>query len=66
MADLFVLTSLDQLLLILKIRFTFVAKQATLKRRSTVLSLPLKLMFPSLTNKGTLIEGKVIEYEVEH
>jgi len=30
----------------LKILFTFVTKQATLMRRSTVLSLPLQLEFP--------------------
>ncbi len=44
--DLLVLTSLDQLLFILKILFSFVTKQATLKRRSTVLSLPPYLVFP--------------------
>ncbi len=45
--DLLVLTSLDQLLFILKILFTYVTKQAaTLMRRSTVLSLPLQLVFP--------------------
>jgi len=44
--DLLALTSLDQLISILKILFTFVAKQATLMRRSTVLSLPLQLVFP--------------------
>jgi hypothetical protein len=41
-----VLTSLDQLLLILKITFVFFTKQATLLRSSTVLSLPLQLVFP--------------------
>jgi len=30
----------------LKILFTFITKQATLKRSSTVLSLPLQLVFP--------------------
>ncbi len=40
--DLFALTSLDQLLFVLKILFTYVTKQATLMRRSTVLSLPLQ------------------------
>jgi hypothetical protein len=44
--ELLVLTSLDQLLFILKILFTFFTKQATLMRRSTVLSLPLQLVFP--------------------
>jgi hypothetical protein len=38
--DLLVLTSLNQLLFILKILLTFVTKQPTLMRRSTVLSLP--------------------------
>jgi hypothetical protein len=38
---LLVLTSLDQLLLLLQTLFTFFTKQATLKRRFTVLSLPL-------------------------
>jgi hypothetical protein len=40
MVDLHVLTSLDQLLT-LKILFTLFLKQATLIRRSTLLSLPL-------------------------
>ncbi len=40
--DLLVLTSLDQLLFILKILFTFFTKQPTLMGRSTVLSLPLQ------------------------
>jgi hypothetical protein len=46
MVDLLVLTILDQLLSILKILFTFVAEQATLMRRSTVLSFSLQLVFP--------------------
>jgi hypothetical protein len=37
--DLLVLTSLDQLLFVYKILFTFFTKQATLIRMSTVLSL---------------------------
>ncbi len=45
-ADFLVLTSSDQLLFIVKILLTFVAKQATLMRRSTVRSLPLQLVFP--------------------
>jgi hypothetical protein len=45
MVDLLVLTSLDQLIFILKILFTFDTKQAILIRRSTVLSLPLQLVF---------------------
>jgi hypothetical protein len=44
--DLLVLTSLDQQLFTLKILFTFVTKQAKLMRRSTVLSLPVHLIFP--------------------
>jgi hypothetical protein len=44
--DLLVLTSLDQLLFILKILFMYLTKQATLSRRSTVLSLPCQLVFP--------------------
>ncbi len=47
-----VLTSLDLLLLILKLLFTFFTKQATLMRRSTVLSLPLKLKIPGLDLEG--------------
>ncbi len=35
------LTSLDQLIFKLEILFSFFTKQATLRRRSTVLSLPL-------------------------
>ncbi len=44
--DLLVLTSLDQLLLTLAKLFSFLTKQATLMRRSTVLSAPLQLVFP--------------------
>jgi hypothetical protein len=47
--DLLVLTSLDTLLFTLKILFPFDTKQATLMRRSTVLSLLLQLVFPGLT-----------------
>jgi hypothetical protein len=46
--DLLVLTSLDQLLLKLKILFTLLTKWAILTRRSTVLSIPLQLVFPVL------------------
>jgi hypothetical protein len=48
MVDLLVLTSLDQLIFILKILFNFVTEQATLTR-STVLSLPPQLEFLALT-----------------
>jgi len=44
--DLLALTSLDKLFFMLKILFNFVTKQATLMRRSTVLSLPHQLVFP--------------------
>ncbi len=44
--NLLVLTSLDQLLFKLKILWTFFTKQATLMRRSSVLSLPPQLVFP--------------------
>ncbi len=43
--DLLIRTSLDQLLLILKISFTLFTKHATLIRRSTVLRHPLRLVF---------------------
>ncbi len=43
---LLVLNSFDQLLFILKILFTFVTKQATLIRRSIVLSLSLQQVLP--------------------
>jgi hypothetical protein len=42
---LLVRTSLDQLLILLKILFAFLTKQAILIWRSTVLSLPLQLAF---------------------
>jgi hypothetical protein len=45
--DLLVLTSLDLLVFILKILFSFFTKQATLMTRSTVLSLPPQLVFPA-------------------
>jgi hypothetical protein len=43
--DLLVLTSLDELIFILKIIFSFFTKQATLMRRSTVQSLLPQLIF---------------------
>ncbi len=46
--DLLVLTSLDKLLVKLKILFTFLTKDATLMRRSTVLILPPQLVFPAV------------------
>jgi hypothetical protein len=45
--DLLVLTNLDHVVLIMKI-FTLVTKQVTLMRRSTILSLPVQLVFPGL------------------
>jgi hypothetical protein len=51
MIDFLVLTSLYQLLFILTIYFFFITKQALLKRRSTVLSLPLQLAFPGQTHR---------------
>ncbi len=44
--DLLVLISWYQLLLIKQLLFTFLQNQAALMRRSTVLSLPLQLVFP--------------------
>jgi hypothetical protein len=49
--DLLALTSLDQLLFTLKILFFFITKQATLTRRSMVLSLPVKLVFPGIADR---------------
>jgi hypothetical protein len=46
MIDLLVPTSLDQLLFILKLYFSFFTKQPLLMRRSTALSLPLQKGFP--------------------
>jgi hypothetical protein len=47
-ARLISLFSLDQLIFIFKIVVIFDAKQATLTRRSTVLSFPLQIVFPGL------------------
>ncbi len=44
--DLLVLTGSNHLDLEMKMYFTFFTKQATLTRRSTVLSFPLQLVFP--------------------
>jgi hypothetical protein len=44
--DLLVLTSLDPLLFKSEILFTYVTKQATLTKTSSVLSLPSQLVFP--------------------
>ncbi len=48
--DLVVLTRLDQLLSIFQTLFTFLQKQATIIRRSTLLSLSLQLAFLAETN----------------
>ncbi len=45
-----VLTSLDQLIIILKILFPFATKQATLIRRSIVPSLPVEIVFPDMVH----------------
>jgi len=50
--DLLVLISLEQLLLLWKYYLLIFTKQATLMRRSTVLSLPPLLVFPALTMKS--------------
>jgi hypothetical protein len=55
--DLLVLTSLNNMVLIMKILFTFVTKQAILERRSTVLSLPLQLGFPGEATHDPKIEA---------
>jgi hypothetical protein len=59
--DLLVLTSLDQLIFKLKILFAFVTKQATLMRRSTVLSLPLQIVFPApgLTRRDKTVQNSL-------
>ncbi len=44
--DLLVLTSLDHLIFMLKISFSFFTEHAALMRRSIVLSLPPQLVFP--------------------
>ncbi len=50
--NLLVPTSLDRLLFILKILFTFFTKQPTSIRRSIVLSLPPQLVFPWRNHSG--------------
>ncbi len=49
--DLLVLTSSGHPFFVVIILFTFVTKHATLMRRSTVLSLPLRLVFLAGTQK---------------
>jgi hypothetical protein len=57
MVDHLKLINLDQLLFILKMFLTFFTKQATLMRRSTVLTLPPHLVFPGLDNQWQM-DGK--------
>jgi len=57
--DLLVLTSLVQLIYIMKTLFRCLTKQATLFRRSTVLSLPLKLVSPARANASLHYENLV-------
>jgi hypothetical protein len=45
--DLFVQTSLDQLLLIMEALFTLFTKQGTLMRRLILIGHPLQLVFPA-------------------
>ncbi len=45
--DLLALTSLDQLIFILIMSYTFITKQATIMSRLTILSFPVKLAFPA-------------------
>ncbi len=61
--DLLVLTSLDQLILILKIVFTVVTKQAVLMRRSAVLILPLQLVFPGYTMEKFVLSQWVLRMQ---
>ncbi len=53
--DLLVLTSLDQLI-VYCILLTFVTKQDTLMRRSTLLSFPVELVFLGRTYECTRVE----------
>jgi hypothetical protein len=54
--DLLVLTSLDQVLFILKLYFSFFTKQPILMRRSTVRILPRQLVFPEGKNTVDLLQ----------
>ncbi len=65
--DLFVLTSLDKLILILKILFSFFTKQAALMRRSTVLSLSPQLIFPGCREaRGRFVKQKSFKSDWIH
>ncbi len=61
--DLLVLTSLDQLLLMMQTLFTFFTKQATLMRNLTMLSLPLQWVFLVLSLPPSGFRG-LIELKV--
>ncbi len=58
LVDVLVLTILDLVLYILKLLLTFFTKQATLMRRSTVLSISLQLVFPVCIGREVLLKGK--------
>jgi len=66
--DLLVLSSLDQLSFILKILFSSFTKQATLMRRSKVLSLSPQCVFPgisinlSTTRCSTRVNSRLLEW----
>ncbi len=63
MVDFLVLTSLDQLMFKIKILFTFVIKQATLMRTSTILRILLQLVYPGGNNiLMSTIGGPVSSY----
>jgi len=57
--DLLEITRVDKLIFIKKILFIYVTKQPTLIRRSTVLSLPLQLVFPEQTLEAFPAESNV-------
>ncbi len=59
--DLLVLTIIIHLIFVLKILYNFVTIQAALMRGSTVLSLPLKLVFPG----ETVTRSRFLEFPVE-
>jgi hypothetical protein len=62
--DLLVLTSLDQLLLLLLTSFTFFTKRATRIRRSTVLSIPFQLVFPRFDKSN--LHGQFFVAKTQH
>jgi hypothetical protein len=58
LVDLLVLTSLDQLIFVLKCLIIFVTKQSPFMRRSTVLSLSLQLVFRGPRHSFIEISGR--------